>query len=114
MHELGLVKHIVRTIEELSIEEQLVKVASVTLEIGEVSGVIPDYLEDCWKYFRIKSKLLKEAELRMEKISAVTICEDCKETYSTLEYKKICPHCGSEDTYLIKGNEFNIKEIEAC
>ena len=24
-----------------------------------------------------------------------------------------CPHCGSENTYLLKGNEFMIKEIEA-
>lgn len=114
MHELGLVTHVVRTIEDLSKEEQLTEVASVTLEIGEVSGVIPDYLTDCWNYFRAKSELLKEAELKIQEIPAVTICENCQKTYSTLEYKKICPHCGSESTYLVAGNEFNIKEIEAC
>lgn len=113
MHELGLVKHIVRTIEDLSVEEELTEVASVTLEIGEVSGVIPDYLEDCWKYFRVRSDLLKDAELKMEEISAVTFCEDCKGTYSTIKYKKVCPYCGSGNTYLLEGNEFNIKEIEA-
>lgn len=114
MHELGLVTHIVRTIEEISREEQLKKVSSVTLELGEVSGVIPDYLDDCWKYFRIKSQLLQEAELKIIEIPAVTVCEDCNGTYSTVEFKKICPHCGSEATYLLTGNEFNIKEIEGC
>lgn len=54
MHELGLVTHVVRAIEEIGKEENMTEVASVTLEIGEVSGVIPDYLEDCWKYFRGK------------------------------------------------------------
>ena len=34
-------------------------------------------------------------------------------TYPTMEYKKICPHCGSENTFLVTGNEYNIKEIEA-
>lgn len=114
MHELGLVTHIVRTIEDISIEEQLTNVSSVTLELGEVSGVIPDYLTDCWKYFRVKSELLKEADLKIFMIPAVTICEDCNRTYSTLKYKKICPHCGSGTTYLKTGTEFNIKEIEAC
>jgi hydrogenase nickel incorporation protein HypA/HybF len=114
MHELGLVTHIVRTIEDISKEEQLTNVSSVTLELGEVSGVIPDYLTDCWKYFRVKSEILMEADLKIFMIPAVTICEDCNQTYSTLKYKKICPHCGSGSTYLKTGNEFNIKEIEAC
>ncbi len=114
MHELGLVTRVARSIEEVSKEEQLTRVASVTLEIGEVSGVIPEYLTDCWKYFRAKSELLKEAELKIKEIPAVTLCEDCKKTYSTLEYKKICPNCGSSSTCLAAGDEFNIKEIEAC
>lgn len=114
MHELGLVTHIVRTIEDISIEEQLTNVSSVTLELGEVSGVIPDYLTDCWKYFKVKSELLKEADLKIFMIPAVTLCEDCNGTYSTVKYKKTCPHCGSGTTYLKTGNEFNIKEIEAC
>lgn len=114
MHELGLVTHIARTIEEISREEALTQVSSVTLEIGEVSGVISDYLMDCWKYFREKSEVLKEAKLRILKIPGVTICEDCGKTYSTMEYKKICPYCGSRSTHLVMGNEFNIKEIEAC
>ena len=57
---------------------------------------------------------MKEAKLIVEKIPAITFCEDCKKTYATIEYGKICPHCGSELTYLLQGNEFNIKEIEAC
>ena len=39
-------------------------------------------------------------------------CEDCRKTYPTVEHGKICPHCGSEHTYLLQGSEFNIKEIE--
>ena len=33
--------------------------------------------------------------------------------YETVTYGKICPNCGSEHTYLLKGNEFMIKEIAA-
>ena len=30
-----------------------------------------------------------------------------------MEYKKICPYCQSGNTFLVTGNEYNIKEIEA-
>ncbi len=114
MHELGLIIHVGRILDDLSEEEKISKIASVTLQIGEVSGVIPAYLTDCWRYFREKSELIKYAELKIEPIGAVTYCEDCGETYSTLDYKNSCPYCGSEKTYLLTGNEFNSKEIEAC
>ena len=39
------------------------------------------------------------------------MCEDCKKEYPTVEYGKTCPYCGSEHTYLIRGNEVLIKEI---
>ena len=41
------------------------------------------------------------------------LCEDCGKTYETVKYAKICPYCKSENTYLIQGNEVQIKEIEA-
>ena len=89
------------------------EVTSVTLELGEVSGVIGEYLSDCWKWAIKKEELLKESKLLIETIPAVTYCEDCKNTYETIAHGKICPDCGSPHTYLIQGNEFNIKEIEA-
>ena len=46
-------------------------------------------------------------------LPAVTHCEDCLKDYPTVKYGKICPHCGSEHTYLLRGNELTIKQIEA-
>ena len=115
MHELGVVFHVIKTVEDLAAENGLTEVKSVTLEIGEVSTVIEEYLRKCWKWsVEKKSELLKDTELLVEKIPAITFCEDCEKNYSTVEFGKTCPHCGSENTYLLQGNEFNIKEIEAC
>ena len=105
----------VLTLSEKIVEENhLTQVASVKLEVGEVSGIIPYYLTDCWKWAVEKSQYLKGAELKIETLPAVTYCEDCKQTYPTVKYAKICPHCKSEHTYLLSGNEYTIKEIEAC
>lgn len=114
MHELGLVTHVVRAVEEIAEENHLSKVASVTLEIGEVSGIVPDYLTDAWAYFRRKTTIMQDASMIIETLPAVTFCEACEQTYPTVEHGKVCPHCGSNSTYLLKGNEFIIKEIEAC
>ena len=114
MRGLGTVFYVIREVEEVGEEDRLAEVASVTLEIGEVSGIIPYYLTDCWQWAIQKSQYLKEAELKIETVPAVTFCEDCKQTYPTVKYAKICPHCKSEHTYLVSGNEYNIKEIEAC
>ena len=114
MHELGVVFHVIKTVEEVAKENDITEIKSVTLEIGEVSTVIEEYLRKCWKWsVEKKSELLKETELIVEKIHAVTYCEDCKQTYSTVEHGKTCPHCNSVHTYLVTGNEFRIKEIEA-
>ena len=113
MHELSIVTHVVKTLDEIAIENNLKKIGSVTLEIGEVSGIITDYFEDCWNYFKVKHPILEESVLKIEMIPAITFCEDCKQEYKTLQYGKICPHCKSEHTYLVQGNECNIKEIEA-
>ena len=114
MHELGIVFHIIKSVEEIGAQNELTKVSSVTLELGEVSGIVPEYLTDCWKWAAPKSELLAGSELRVEQVDAVTYCEDCGKTYPTVQYAKICPHCGSDKTYLVTGNEVSIKEIEAC
>ena len=112
MHELGTVVYIIDTVDKLAVENHLTKIGSVTLEVGEVSGIIPSYLSDFWLYARKKSDFLKEAELKIETLPAVTFCQDCKQTYKTTAYGKQCPHCGSQRTYLVTGNEVNIKDIE--
>lgn len=112
MHELGTIVYVIDTVEKIAAENKLTEVASVTLEVGEVSGIVPSYLADFWLYARKKSELLEETELKIETLPAVTFCQDCKQTYPTVEFAKECPHCHSTNTFLVTGNEYNIKEIE--
>ncbi|MBR0162157.1 MAG: hydrogenase maturation nickel metallochaperone HypA [Oscillospiraceae bacterium] len=113
MHELGTIYYVIDTVEQLMVENQLTKVASITLEVGEVSGIVPSFLMDFWEYAKMKTEHFQETELKIEELKAVTYCQNCAKTYPTMEYKKICPYCGSDNTFLVTGNEYNIKEIEA-
>lgn len=113
MHELGVVFHCIDQVNKIAAENNVKKINSVTVEIGEVSTVIPALFEDCWSWAVKKETVLKDAKIKVEVIKAITYCEDCKGEYPTVQYGKVCPYCKSERTYLLTGNELIIKEIEA-
>jgi len=113
MHELGIVFHVIDSVNKIAAENAVTRVNSVTVQIGEVSNVIPSAFEDCWNWAVKKQTVLKDAAIIMETLPAITFCEGCEKPYPTVQHGKICPFCGSERTYLMTGNEFLIKEIEA-
>lgn len=113
MHELGLVSYVAKEIQKLAEEQHLIAIESVTLEFGEVSGIVPHYLVDYWNWYRKKIPILETTELKYETLPAVTWCNSCKKEYPTVKHGKICPYCGSGETWLLKGQEMNIKEIVA-
>ena len=113
MHELGVVFYVIKHIEEVAQNENVSHINSVTLQIGEVSTVIPDLLNDCWKWAIKEHEILTDCNLKIIKIPAITHCENCGTDYQTVKYAKICPNCKSDNTYLLQGNEFNILEMEA-
>ena len=86
---MGIVTHLAKSLTELAEENKVTKYGSV------------------------KDPLLLECELKLETIPAVTFCESCKQEYETVKHGRICPYCGSEETYLVKGDECVIKEVEA-
>ena len=85
MHELGIVTYVARQVDEVARENEIDEIAEVVIEIGEVSGIVSEFLIDAWDYFR--------------------------RNYPTVQYGKTCPHCGSGETWLLVGRECNIKEI---
>ena len=48
MHELNIVTYVIDQVKEIAEQNELTEIDSVTLELGEVSGVVSDYLKDCW------------------------------------------------------------------
>ena len=52
MHEMGIILHMANMLDETAKEQNLTKIGSVTLEVGEVSGIMTDLFVDCWNYFK--------------------------------------------------------------
>ncbi|MBQ9266665.1 MAG: hydrogenase maturation nickel metallochaperone HypA [Bacilli bacterium] len=113
MHELGIVVAIIKQVEEIAVANKVKRVTEVTLEIGEVSGIVPKYLTDAWKWaVDNRSTYLKGCKLNIITLKAKSFCTNCETAYDTMKYAKICPNCGSDKTYLLTGKEANIKDIK--
>lgn len=50
MHELGIVLNVIDRVEEIAKENNVKKVTKLTLEIGEVSSIVPSYFSDCFEW----------------------------------------------------------------
>lgn len=110
MHELSLCNEMVHTLEDLMKKERLSRIQEITLEIGEVTGVLPRYMEECWGPASEGTRL-EGAKLNIVYLPAKALCKKCGEEYLTSESSK-CPRCGSEEKELQNGFEFEITEIK--
>lgn len=45
MHELGVLCHVVRTVERIARENHITRIKYITLEVGDASGYVPYYLD---------------------------------------------------------------------
>ena len=84
MHELGIVFHIIDTVEQVGRENGVTQVRCVTLDVGQVSGIEDPYLMDCWRWAADRSEMLRGARLQIEPVHAVTLCDACGKTYDTV------------------------------
>lgn len=112
MHELGIVFYIIRDVKKVAEENHCRHISKVVMDIGEVSTVVPHLLTDCWEWAVKKEELLEGCRLEINTTPAVTFCEDCKREYDTVKHGKTCPYCKGGNTWLLRGNEVEIKEIE--
>ena len=111
MHELGIVFHIIRTVEDVARQNDVTRIRRVTLQLGEVSGVVESYLQDCWKWAAAKSELLPGAVLTVETIPAVTVCEDCGQQYPTVQFGRTCPHCGRPMSMNLRADDTFVEDV---
>ena len=61
MHELSVVLEIFELVEEIMTEQDLKKVSSVSVQAGELSGILPDYFKECWNAARIGPILMQQS-----------------------------------------------------
>lgn len=110
MHEMTLAIQAIKTVLEFAEDNGIERIDTVVLEIGELSMVVPRYMEEAY-YAAVRDTMLDGTKLRIEVLPGNGICKTCGTVYNIVEHKGKCPKCAGEDKDVLCGLEFNVKEI---
>ena len=110
MHEIGVVRQMCKTVMEFATENQIQSISEIVVEIGELSLIIPKYVEDVYPLV-VEDTMLKDTKLIIEEIPGLAECDECDEIFNVVEHKGYCPNCGSFEKTVLTGKDFNIKEV---
>lgn len=112
MHELGIVYQIVKTVDAVKKEQSLNEIDTIVLQIGEMSDVIPRFIEKAWDSVK-STTAYSNTKMKIEVIPARAKCTNCNFEADVKSLGLTCPKCGKTDFKIISGREFLIKEIVA-
>lgn len=114
MHEMAVIAHVVDTLDAFAESNNVEEIQSVVLQIGVVSGVIPQYVTQLWAPAVHFSKHMKNSTVEIEEIKAIGRCRVCGTEYDMQKTEGVCPACQSNRWIELSGSEFIIKEIRVA
>ena len=111
MHEVGIISSMLKTIEKVMEQENLTTVETIVLQVGELSGVVPHYMRECFPAATYKTRF-QNTRLELEVIPGIVRCNRCKTEFNGYSCDLVCPECGNNrELTRLCGSELMIKEI---
>ena len=107
MHELGITRNIVAIVGDAANGR---RVRRVNIEVGVLSGVMPDAIAFCFEAVALGT-LLEGAALEIREIEGRARCESCGVEFATETLFTACS-CGSRRLTRLQGEELSIKSME--
>ncbi|MDU5107667.1 MULTISPECIES: hydrogenase maturation nickel metallochaperone HypA [unclassified Clostridium] len=110
MHEIGVLFEVVKSVEKFAKANNVQKIDTLVLQIGELSSMIPKYMKNLYPA-SIEGTILEGSELEIEVLPANALCKDCNKVFNIILNKGTCPNCKSNNCEILSGKELYIKEI---
>jgi hydrogenase nickel incorporation protein HypA/HybF len=109
MHELAITESVVEGVTQRLGSR---RVTRVVLEIGKLSGVVPDAIRFCFDVCA-EGTPLQGASLEIIDVPARARCSACGSELTVEDGIGLCP-CGSADLVFLSGQELKIKAVEVA
>jgi hydrogenase nickel incorporation protein HypA/HybF len=87
------------------------QVLAVTMEIGELSGIVPEAVEFCFAACSAET-LLEGARLEIIRIPGVGQCLDCDMEFPRRSLFDPCPGCNGYRISQTSGEELRVRDLE--
>jgi hydrogenase nickel incorporation protein HypA/HybF len=108
MHELGITENIIEIAQKSA---QGAKVKRLTLEIGQLTAILPESIYFCFDVCS-QNTLLEGASLEIIEVAGLGLCLDCGAEQEMALPFAICDRCGSRRFQIIQGQELTLKTLE--
>jgi hydrogenase nickel incorporation protein HypA/HybF len=112
MHEIEVLTKAVDLVESVAKDNGLDHIASITLEVGELTGYVPVFFEQYFPVVTEDRPLFQGTELRIRTVRGQALCRECQSLYNVMRNEGRCPKCGSREKKILGGQQFLVKEIE--
>jgi hydrogenase nickel incorporation protein HypA/HybF len=110
MHELSVAMEIINIVEKEASTRNLERIEEIGLKIGALTGVDPEALRFAFEASTADTPLAG-VRINIEDIPVRGVCRSCGKTIEVKEFVFICPHCGSGDLEINRGEELDIAYI---
>lgn len=107
MHELAITQSVVDMVAERAAGRQ---VNHVRLDVGRLSGVVPDAMEFCYELL-IGGTALEGSTLVIQQTPGSAHCRSCGQDFALDDLILLCP-CGSAEVALTAGRELRVLSVE--
>jgi hydrogenase nickel incorporation protein HypA/HybF len=112
MHEIGIMTSVCEVILKTMEAHKVTKVETVVLQVGELTGIVPSYLSDCYA-FACHKTAIEGSRLEVEVVPGLARCKMCKKVFNLMGSDGRCSECKSESFDILSGKELVIKQIVA-
>ena len=111
MHELSVALSLVDEVNGILKRENGVKVLSISLDLGQLSGIEQEPFVYCFP-LAAEGTALAGAKLDIREIKALIKCNECgEESHPELPFL-ICAKCSSLQVKIVDGKDFLIRSLE--
>lgn len=111
MHEIGILYSAAETAVHYADRFDLEEVNYISLELGELAGVLPDVFTQYFDYVKQQFPKLAKAELRMKMVPGEALCGECGCMYNVMKHEGKCPRCLSSEKTVLSGRDVRLISI---
>lgn len=110
MHEMSIAIDIIDMVVETARRENAAQVERIEIEIGQLSGLLPDFIRVCLEAAS-QNTLAEEASFRIKTIPGRAECKHCHTCFDFPAYMTPCPKCGEYGASPLQGTEIKLVSI---
>jgi hydrogenase nickel incorporation protein HypA/HybF len=112
VHELSICHGLCTQLRELASGHGAEKIRRVEIEVGAMSNVVPELLDQAFRAMRESAPLIADAELIVRTVPLVAHCLDCDSDQELERFVFECPDCGSTKLLVTQGEDLLLRQVE--